>query len=424
MVTYKLVLDERRAKQDQTFPLVIRVTFNRRVTSFQTGVYLIKELWDAKHLKVRKTHPNALALTTKAIDHYTLIQKSILSLESQSKFSIETLKHLLDPSMGGSNLQTTFKMFADSIIKDMIAAKRAGGALIYQTAINRLIAYADDPDILFSQIDYTFLDKFKNSLIEQGLKTNSIGNYFRSIRALYNKAIKAKLVSRDLYPFHDVSIKTEKTAKRAISVESLAKVYRYTTEPYSQSWHAVNYFFLSFTFRGMSFTDMAYLKPVNIQGDYLTYRRRKTGKLYTIKVHPIAKSILQLYTTSNTTYLLPVFITDVEEDSITTKKITRQWIKTTNKYLNVVAGSCNVQSNLTTYVIRHTWATIAKLLRYTNEMIAEALGHEYGNKITNIYLDNFEQDVIDKMNAKVIGEICEPDKQLVNQWSIDLLNYN
>ena len=34
-----------------------------------------------------------------------------------------------------------------------------------------------------------------------------------------------------------------------------------------------------------------------------------------------------------------------------------------------------------------TWATKAKRLGYSNEMIAEALNHEYGNKITNIYLD-------------------------------------
>lgn len=46
--------------------------------------------------------------------------------------------------------------------------------------------------------------------------------------------------------------------------------------------------------------------------------------------------------------------------------------------------------NLTTYVSRHTWATTAKRLGYSNELIAEALGHEYGNKITNIYLDSFD----------------------------------
>lgn len=33
--------------------------------------------------------------------------------------------------------------------------------------------------------------------------------------------------------------------------------------------------------------------------------------------------------------------------------------------------------------------------------IAEALGHEYGNKVTGIYLDNYDLEVIDEMNDKL-----------------------
>jgi hypothetical protein len=39
---------------------------------------------------------------------------------------------------------------------------------------------------------------------------------------------------------------------------------------------------------------------------------------------------------------------------------------------------------------------------YSNELIAEALGHQHGNKITNIYLDSFEAKVIDEMHQHVI----------------------
>jgi integrase/recombinase XerD len=38
---------------------------------------------------------------------------------------------------------------------------------------------------------------------------------------------------------------------------------------------------------------------------------------------------------------------------------------------------------------------------YSKDLIAEALGHEFGNKVTGIYLDNFDQEVIDDMNEKV-----------------------
>lgn len=40
---------------------------------------------------------------------------------------------------------------------------------------------------------------------------------------------------------------------------------------------------------------------------------------------------------------------------------------------------------------------------YLNELIAEDLDHEYGGRITAIYLDDFEQDVIDKLNISIQG---------------------
>jgi integrase len=78
------------------------------------------------------------------------------------------------------------------------------------------------------------------------------------------------------------------------------------------------------------------------------------------------------------------------------------WIKTTNKYIKRLGQEVGIASPLTTYVARHQFATTAKRLGYSNELIAEALGHEYGNKITNIYLDSFDQEVVDDMHWKVI----------------------
>jgi len=405
MVTYKLALDERRAKQDGTFPLVVRVTFNRKVNAYQTGIYLKSEHWDRNTLQVNKANPNSLALNSKATETYLNIQKAILRIENQHEFTFEALKAILFPKAVKPSKQITFKEFADQVIADMKKVKRTGGALVYLTAVNRVIAYSNNDSILFSEIDYSFLDNFKNRLLEQGLKKNSVGNYFRSIRALYNKAIKAKIVSRDLYPFHDIPIKTERTAKRAMKVEDLIRLYRHPKIIGSQEWHAANYFFLSFTLRGMSFTDLAYLKPGNIKGAYITYRRRKTQKLYTIKLHPIALNILSCYNETGNSYLLPILSEKIVEDGEESKKITRQWIKTTNKYLNKMAELSKVTGNVTTYVIRHTWATLAKRLGYSNEMIAEGLGHEYGNKITNIYLDEFELKLIDDMNDRIITTV-------------------
>ena len=61
----------------------------------------------------------------------------------------------------------------------------------------------------------------------------------------------------------------------------------------------------------------------------------------------------------------------------------------------------NLQQQLTTYVARHSWATTAKKQGFSNDLIAESLGHSNGNRTTAIYLDSFDQEVIDAMNEAV-----------------------
>ncbi len=100
--------------------------------------------------------------------------------------------------------------------------------------------------------------------------------------------------------------------------------------------------------------------------------------------------------------MLPVLQNNVVEDSIEAKKLIHQWIKTTNKYLKRLSKLANLPINITTYSARYSFATIAKHLGYSNEMIAEALGHEYGNRVTNTYLDAFDNNTLDEMHKNVI----------------------
>jgi integrase/recombinase XerD len=405
MVKLKTVLDLRRAKADGTYSILFRITNHKEVKYIPFGLSVFETHWDSKTLLLSKYHPNVSAVNAAISKKYYEIQKAIIKLEDDGHYSFEELKRALVPQVSIGVKVITFKEYSQQIIADMMKVKRTGNALVYLTAVNRFMEFCDNPKIEFKDITYTVLDAFKSKLLQDGLKLNSIGNYFRSIRALYNKAIKAKVVAREHYPFNDIIIKTEKTAKRAISTNELSSIYLYPRFSDSQQWNAANYFFLSFALRGISFTDMAYLKQDNVHNGYLTYRRRKTKKLYNIKLHPTAIKILTYYKKHDTEYLLPIFPSGIIEDGEVAKKITRQWIKTTNKYLNRIALSAGVNCNVTTYVIRHCWGTIAKRLGYSNEMIAEGLGHEYGNKITNIYLDEFEQSLIDSMNDNVILQI-------------------
>jgi integrase/recombinase XerD len=403
MVYYKLILNDKRQTLDQVYSIVVRVTYRKTNTTFNTGVRIHLTGWDEKQRIIKPIVPNYLDLNSKITAFYLRLQKLVLRVEEEGDFSLEKLREALNstslPAKKGNC--SSVKQFVEQVISELKDSNKAGNALIYQTAWNRFSSFSTNKQMKFKDIDYTLLESFKRQLLIDGVKVNTVSNYLRTLRAIYNKAIKAKLVDRSSYPFIDVAIKSERTSKRAIPLTDVAKLLRLTLKPESPVWHSRNYFVLSISLIGISFTDLAYLKPTNIRQGRLNYRRRKTHKDYSIKLSPIARSIIELYSGRNSKYLLPILPASVVEDSLMAHKLIKQFIKTTNKYLKRMADELKVDP-ITTYVARHTWATTAKRMGYSNELIAEALGHEYGNKITNIYLDSFEPSVIDEVNVKVL----------------------
>ena len=397
MATVKTTLDTRRAKADGTYNIIFKIRHLKKVYTINSEISILEYYWDSEHSVINNLHPNSKLLNLKLLKEYYKIEKTILTLDDD--FSIEKLRKILKGN--ASNSSKSFKSFAQELIEQMMQEGRTGNALVYQAAVNRLTTFCND-DITLNKIDYKVLTEFIHQLKLEGLKTNSISNYLRSIRAIYNKAIKYKLVDRSFYPFYDISIKSQKTANRAIYKADIKQLISLPIAEYSASERALNYFMLSFYLRGINFTDMAYLKRSNIVNNRIQYTRRKTKKLYSVRLFTPAKKIIDTMHRKDSDYLLPILPNDIGEDSLDAKRIIKQWIKTTNKYLNRLSLELQSEVNITTYSSRYSFASIAKHLGYSNELIAEALGHEYGNKTTNIYLDAFDANKIDAMHEHII----------------------
>lgn len=65
------------------------------------------------------------------------------------------------------------------------------------------------------------------------------------------------------------------------------------------------------------------------------------------------------------------------------------------------AGDEQLRKGFHTLAAGDSWATIAKSLGYSKDLIAEALGHEYGSKVTGVYLDHYSDAVIDEANEQI-----------------------
>ena len=398
MANVKTTLDTRRIKSDGTYNIIYRITHHKKVYTINSSISVYEIFWNSYIRRIATSHPNSKLLNLKLSKSYYKIEQALLLLEDD--FTIDKLKRMLKGEARDDI--DTFQVFASKLIQQMMQVNRTGNALVYQTAVNRLITFCGD-EITFDKIDYKLLTEFIHHLKVAGLKTNSISNYLRSIRAIYNKAIKYKIAHRDKYPFYDISIESQRTANRAISKADIKRLNNLPLTENSAQEKALKHFMLSFYLRGISFTDLAYLKPSNIIDGRIYYKRRKTHKNYNVRLFTPVEQLITKLGTNDSDYLLPVLQNCIVEDSLEAKKLIHQWIKTTNKYLKRLSKLANLPINITTYSARYSFASISKQLGYSNEMIAEALGHEYGNRVTNIYLDAFDNNTLDKMHEDVIS---------------------
>ena len=112
-------------------------------------------------------------------------------------------------------------------------------------------------------------------------------------------------------------------------------------------------------------------------------------------LQPYAKEIIDRYKDSDNDYLFPILDdlahNTVEQQIRRIKKVTY----VANKNLKKIGEAIGLQIPLTTYVSRHSFATILKRSGVNIAIISEALGHSDW-KTTQIYLDSFDNSQIDE----------------------------
>lgn len=154
-------------------------------------------------------------------------------------------------------------------------------------------------------------------------------------------------------------------------------------------------FVFSYFCGGINFTDMANLTTENLVDGRLNYIRQKTGKKINLPLQEIALKIIARYADNDRGYLFPIL--DKREHKTPQQKHNRihKMIGKVNLNLREIATLAGVSAYLTTYVARHSFATILKRSGVNIGIISESLGHS-DLTTTQIYLDSFENSQIDE----------------------------
>lgn len=394
MLSFRFILYTSKTYKNGNSPVMLQATSNGQVKRMAVGFDATPKEWDEDKQRFRKNTTNFRSKNTK-LDELEMFAQSLLtaSILERKKLSLDEMMQRMKNESASANVA----QFFDEKIKELQAAGSAGNAFIYTCAKNSLLKFAGDK-LTFSEMDYRFLTSFENSLRTNGAHDGGISNYMRTIRALYNEAIRRGIAEQSDYPFstqfnkNGYSIAKFKTVRkpRALAPNDLEllKSFDYTQHP--DLARAYQMFMFSFYEFGINFADMAHLTHDNIQDDYLRYTRKKTKKEYNLPLHSEALKILAWF--GGKDYLFPIFTSAQKTEQQKLNRIMKKR-KQFNKAMNKIGELLGIKTNITSYVARHSSATTLKRKGVSEDVISEALGHT-DLKTTKIYLAQFDNQVL------------------------------
>ena len=191
---------------------------------------------------------------------------------------------------------------------------------------------------------------------------------FRTLRSAYNKAIKAKCARKSDYPFDEYKINKfdTKTQKRAIAKTEVLKFTKEVDNIGKRQYVQLSkdIFIFSYLCGGINFTDIANLTKENIiEGKRLHYIRQKTGKLIKLGLSEEALQIIGRYAAESKGYLFPILNAQLHKTPLQKQNRIHKMLGKVNKNLKQLAAQLGVESNVTTYTARHSFASVLKKIR-------------------------------------------------------------
>ena len=395
--TVEVVCYKSKPLKDGTFPLMLRVTKDRKRKYVSLGLSLHEKFWDFEKSKPKRNCPNKeqieRLIAAKTAEYNDLI---VEMTSQQREYTVETLVSHFHNQV---RCATVVELY-DKLIDDMKRGGKLGNAGVYKYSRTSLLKFTGQRlQIPFSDIDAVWLRRYENWLRTSGCGDTTISQLFRTLRSVFNKAVELQLVKRDYYPFdtYKVSKFDTRTKKRAITKEDVRKVIALDlSQGYPSERLARDIFVFSYFGAGINFADIALLKYGNVRDGRVQYVRKKTGKPINFLLTEEMRNIIVKYQQQGQTdedYIFPILDRRVHRTEQQRYDRTHKVLTNTNRWLRKIGQRVGIE-HLTTYVARHTFATVLKRSGVNIAIISESLGHS-DLSTTQIYLDSFENSQID-----------------------------
>jgi len=386
-----IILDTRKIKKDQTYPVKLRVTFERKQQYYPTPHDLTEIDFERVMFSKRLTDPDKkLKIKITAFE-----SKAIGIIKDLQLFTWHIFeKHYLTNRGAKDSIYIAFTECANKLRE----AGQIGTAVSYECSQKSLNKFTDGAK--FADITPDLLRKYEKWMLSNGNSITTVSIYLRSLRALFNNAIDEGLITREYYPFGKkrYEIPTGNNIKKALTLKNIGAIYNYKATMGSMADRAKNYWLFMYLSNGINVKDMCLLKYENIKDDVLEFERAKTVRTKR-KVEPIRvaftdeiKAIVKKYgnkSKDGNTFIFPVLEKGLTPER--ERQLIQQLTGVINDHMKAIAKILGIKTDCTTYAARHSFATVLQRSGVSTEFISEALGHS-NVKTTQNYLAGFEDE--------------------------------
>lgn len=379
------------------FPIVVNLRDKNRSKRLFFQLFSFPEHWNDENMLPTKLHPSYYDTTEDVLK----LKGKIIELERDNitdfKSIEEELKFVLNNK--AQKQRNDFFAFADHLIEEMNEDGHKSNATVYNTAKIQFQKYINKIDL--SDIDYNILKGFVRRKKIQGLRPATIHNYLRTLRAIYNQAVKLKYVE-DTKPFEGVfaglKVRSHRARKKYLLHEDIAVIEDAKLTGLADFVRDI--FLLQFYLGGQDLKDIYYLKHSDINKDRIFFQRSKVvnGYEFDLAIIPKVKAILSKYDEAN--YLFP-YRKD-HQGYITLRRRFSRYLIIIQELLNIEVKPLG--GNLGIKVARHTFANIGKRKGVEEDLLRELMGHERDD-VDNYYKDKFPENIRDEAQLTIVDNL-------------------
>lgn len=268
----------------------------------------------------------------------------------------------------------------------------------YRSSINKVKEYTANgwEHLTMEDITRCWTDKYTAWLEKRHAdKPQTADFYLRTFRAVYLHALALSSEGTDGKPFGGHHTGGNFPAKRALRKEEVQRLLSPSlrqTLPENRR-EALDVLLFILYARGMVFKDVYGLTHRMVTDRHIRYLRSKTGVPIDVEVVSELKEIMERYHREDSPFVFP-FLHEARKGCPGKELSEESALRRINRATREIGRKTGLSVLLTTYVLRHTWATLMLEDSQPVELISQCMGHS-SIRTTQIYLSRISSHKVD-----------------------------